>query len=913
MAIIISADGETVFVDGRVEGEPAYRITAPGVRLVNTERGRIISTKSDQPAISMEAGGGVIVNEVGGIIRGFQIYGGTPVIIGSAGADEVRNSGLIVGNVALFGGNDLFVQSTGQTSSELSVDLGAGNDRYELISRPGQSHSIYANGGEGFDTLMIQGTPGELNGYYSASAAINFERLEFVDAWGNMLGFSGFQQISIVSTILSGYSGTVNLIDSDNPLADVQMDGGRLSVAGASSVRNVTGSDRSETVELSSGYSGAARLLGSVQLGGGDDGFWFTNWDSTTPLPTIAGIVDGGAGTDVLNVSVNSSSTLDLGVFRNFEILNTGTFSSATSSVRVVNASGLLEITGDSDGRLTIAQSDLPNAVVNVSSRGTLILESTTTIGRYGFPNRDSFETVFDQVQQGNDLWSVTVINNGTILGAVQLYYGDDFYDGRLGTTGGTIFGYAGNDTLYGGRGNERIEGGFGADDLFGEGGNDWLNGGSGGDRLDGGDGFDYTSYANASSAVLADLVVWTLNIGEASGDTYANVEGILGSGFNDDLRGTGGVNWIYGGAGADIAYGRGGDDVLIGEAGDDTLWGNDGNDELYGGDGLDRLLGGAGADVLNGEGGFDFAHYDDASSGITVDLTFNPGNAGGAQGDRLFNVEGLVGSSFGDRLLGDGNTNWLYGVNGNDVIDGRGGDDVLIAGNGDDFVIGGDGNDLMFGEIGDDILIGGNGNDRMDGGAGNDTLTGGTGVDVLIGNLGFDYVAYEDASAGVTVDLVAWANNSGEAAGDSLIEVEGIIGSGFNDSLRGDAGANFLYGLNGADVIYGRGGDDVLIGGDGDDMLFGNQGDDAIYGGAGNDSIMFGAGDGRDALFDFAAGAGDVIQLGGSLGVSSFEQLQWRMTQVGGDTIISFDATTSLTIVGVTPGALAANDFIFG
>ena len=472
-----------------------------------------------------------------------------------------------------------------------------------------------------------------------------------------------------------------------------------------------------------------------------------------------------------------------------------------------------------------------------------------------------------------------------------------------------------GNDSITGSSGGDLIEGRGGNDSLFGFAGDDRLIGGSGRDLLDGGDGFDYASYANATAGVLADLVIWTLNIGEAAGDVYANIEGILGSAFNDDLRGTGGDNWIYGGAGSDIAYGRGGNDVLIGEAGDDTLWGNEGNDALYGGEGLDRLLGSAGADLLNGEGGFDFAHYDDATSGITVDLAFNPANAGGALGDQLFNVEGLVGSFFADRLLGDGITNWLYGVDGNDVIDGRGGDDVLIAGNGDDFVIGGDGNDLMFGEIGVDILIGGNGNDRIDGGAGNDTLTGGAGADVLIGNLGFDYVAYESAPGGVTVDLVAWGNNTGEAAGDSLIEVEGIIGSGFNDSLRGDAGANFLYGLAGADFIFGRGGNDVLIGGDGDDTLFGNEGDDAIYGGAGNDRIVFGAGDGRDALFDFAAGAGvgDVIQLAASLGISSFTQLQGRMTQIGGDTLISFDAATSITIVGVAPGTLAANDFIFG
>ena len=923
MTITISTVGGTALVEGQVEGAPAYRITASGVRLVNTDRGRIISTSADQPAISMESGGGVIVNEIGGIIRSFDQFPRPLVIRGSAEADEVRNSGLIVGNVALLGGDDLFVQSPAQNGSlELSVDLGAGDDRYHLVSREGQ-HDINANGGDGFDTLVVEGTEGQENGIFYAfqrtnfqPLAINFERLEFINVSGDMFGFSRFQQISIVSTEGSIFPTRVNLFGSFNPLADVQMDGGDLIIGGgASTVRNVTGSDRSERLEVFLTGVTSTGLLGSALLGGGNDEFQLSANLFSSPLVNIGGIVDGGTGFDTLTIQGENEAPLDLGIFSNFERLDTGIFSTSTSFLHLFNARDLLEIVGDSDGRLTLAQSNLPNAVVMVAARGTLILEATTTIGRYGSPDRIHGGTMFDQVQQADDRQSVTVINNGTILGAVQLFYGDDLYDGRLGTTGGTIFGYAGNDRLFGGAGNDRIDGGFGGDDLFGGGGDDRLIGGPGSDMLDGGDGFDYASYVAATAGVLADLVVWTLNSGESAGDIYANIEGLLGSALGDDLRGTGGNNWIYGGAGADIAYGRGGNDVLLGEGGDDILWGNEGNDELYGGEGLDRLLGSAGADLLNGEGGFDFAHYDDATSGITVDLAFNPANAGGALGDQLFNVEGLVGSFFADRLLGDGITKWLYGVDGNDVIDGRGGDDVLIAGNGDDFVIGGDGNDLMFGEIGVDILIGGNGNDRIDGGAGNDTLTGGAGADVLIGNLGFDYVAYESAPGGVTVDLVAWGNNTGEAAGDSLIEVEGIIGSGFNDSLRGDAGANFLYGLAGADFIFGRGGNDVLIGGDGDDTLFGNEGDDAIYGGAGNDRIVFGAGDGRDALFDFAAGAGvgDVIQLAASLGISSFTQLQGRMTQVGGDTLISFDAATSITIVGIAPGELAANDFIFG
>lgn len=193
MTITLSTVGETVSVDQRVEGAPAYRITATGVRLINTERGRIISTSADQPAISLEAGGGVIINESGAIIRGFDSFPPPFAIRGSAEADEVRNAGLIVGNVALQGGNDLFVQNPDQsTQFDLQVNLGTGDDAYRLISKPGQSHNINANGGDGFDTLTIQGTPDELNGNYSASLAINFERLELIDANGNLSGFSGF-------------------------------------------------------------------------------------------------------------------------------------------------------------------------------------------------------------------------------------------------------------------------------------------------------------------------------------------------------------------------------------------------------------------------------------------------------------------------------------------------------------------------------------------------------------------------------------------------------------------------------------------------------------------------------------------------------------------------------------------------
>jgi len=60
---------------------------------------------------------------------------------------------------------------------------------------------------------------------------------------------------------------------------------------------------------------------------------------------------------------------------------------------------------------------------------------------------------------------------------------------------------------------------------------------------------------------------------------------------------------------------------------------------------------------------------------------------------------------------------------------------------------------------------------------------------------------------------------------------------SGGDDSLRGGAGE---------DEIYGGGGDDEIHGGDDDDVLSGDAGNDAVYGGEGNDDISGGAGDDR-------------------------------------------------------------------
>lgn len=182
-----------------------------------------------------------------------------------------------------------------------------------------------------------------------------------------------------------------------------------------------------------------------------------------------------------------------------------------------------------------------------------------------------------------------------------------------------------------------------------------------------------------------------------------------------------------------------------------------------------------------------------------------------------------------------------------NDTVNGGLGDDTLTGGYGNDSVLGDAGNDRLFGGVGRDTLIGGTGNDTLAGGLANDMLDGGTGNDVA------DYAA---SNGGVSINLTTSAVSGGHAQGDTLVSVEGVIGSGFADTLIGfDAQStvagdysNTLWGGAGNDSIDGAGGDDLLYGGADNDRVIGGTGNDLVYGGLGNDSLT---GDGgNDSLY---------------------------------------------------------------
>jgi Ca2+-binding RTX toxin-like protein len=545
--------------------------------------------------------------------------------------------------------------------------------------------------------------------------------------------------------------------------------------------------------------------------------------------------------------------------------------------------------------------------------------------------------------------------------------------DGITGTLAGdTINGLAGDDNIYGLAGRDTLNGGDGNDNLFG---------GAGADKHNGGAGFDYARYDNSAGAVSAALFNPTTNTGEAQGDTYSQIEGLVGSAFSD---------YLYGDTLANDIYGLNGNDWIDGMGGSDILNGNDGDD---------HLVSRAGVQVLKGGNGFDYARYDYAMAGVAAAL-YNPSlNNGDAAGDVYDGIEGLVGGAYADYLYGNTAANALYGNAGDDWLDGLGGYDILVGGDGNDNLVsragaqyfdGGAGfdyvryetsnggvavvlyssnyntgeakgdtyigiegvvgslyDDAIYGDGASNYLFGSNGNDTLDGVGGRDYLYGGDGNDSLIsragaeafdGGAGADLVRYVYATAGLVASLASSALNTGEAKGDSYVGVENLLGSGFDDYLYGDSAANTIYGGAGNDWLVGSAGGDTLTGEAGNDKLVGGIGRDGLTGGTGSDTFIFysasesGATSATgDVIRDFqhltdlidlsaidakySTVANDSFTFIGSAAFTAEGQI--RAIQSGANTLIEVNAggtsgaETSVLLAGVSFTTITANDFI--
>ena len=136
--------------------------------------------------------------------------------------------------------------------------------------------------------------------------------------------------------------------------------------------------------------------------------------------------------------------------------------------------------------------------------------------------------------------------------------------------------------------------------------------------------------------------------------------------------------------------------------------------------------------------------------------------------------------------------------------------------------------------------FVGTNADDTVTMGSGESSVTGGGGTNVLDGGDGNDTVYWNSqVRADLLVGKAIWLGQ-GTAFNDTLIGIENIRGSTYQDVLLGDNGKNRIDAVGPAgDLLAGRGGDDVLTGSIGADTLIGGLGVDQLTGGAGNDLLI--------------------------------------------------------------------------
>ncbi|MBR0772772.1 hypothetical protein JQ590_31335, partial [Bradyrhizobium diazoefficiens] len=507
-----------------------------------------------------------------------------------------------------------------------------------------------------------------------------------------------------------------------------------------------------------------------------------------------AEIFEGRAGND----AINGRGGYDMAIYNNDGSVTTGIAVTATATT--------MTVTGDAR-----VGTDTLTAVESV--RGTNLADTYNATGFNGASIDFGPTSTFNEFEgmAGND----TITGNGNTRISYVSSTGGVTVDLVAGTAVGN--GSVGTDTIVSGvnavRGSnsaDTITGNSLANILEGMSGNDTLDGGAGNDTLTGGVGADKYIYAGSSGAdTITDFNRGEGDVIDVSGVTgvfsFADIQSkAVASGANTLITFSAGNTLtltgvavgslqasdfifaasINGTSGNDNGFDNGIDPVVpvvTGTSSAEAIYGLAGNDVIEGLGGNDYIDGGTGRDV---------ADYHQATGGITVDMANGSVTGDVSVGsDLLRSIEGVRGTDFADTYVATG------------------------------FGFASKNNSL-------DIEVQSSISNTFEGGGGDDKITSNALTQAAFdAGLRSTQASYAHALAAVTVDLGAGTATStagGDAAQigtDTLINVTGVVGSDFNDTLIGrNDSVNDQFGF--VDVFFGGKGDDLIDGKGGYDFV---------------------------------------------------------------------------------------------
>lgn len=580
-------------------------------------------------------------------------------------------------------------------------------------------------------------------------------------------------------------------------------------------------------------YTGGEHVvLGGTEMGDvliaseGDDAIYGDGGNDT---------IEGGAGNDIINAGTGDDIVRDLGGDDNIKL---------GDGNDVVNTGPGLDLVMGGRGQDFIVLGNDAGTEVFAGEGNDFILGNITAERILG--------------NEGDD-W----IEHGTFDGAP----GDNFDE---------IFardGIRGNDVFFG-------LGGF--DEFIGEGGDDIMVGSAGVGKMVGMSGFDWATYKDNNSGTNADLFRLAFDEApippaNAALDVYDAVEGLAGSRFNDQLRGSdvdaatigaegflgsamdaqsialvsglqevvgigassfGAGNIILGGGGSDIMEGRGGDDIIDGDK-----WLNvrisvrantDGTGaEIATADSMTQLVtrmfnGTFNAGQLqivreiltaDGAGDIDTAVFSGLRAEYTFGLDglgrFTVSHTGGEQTDGTDTVSRVERLQFADQIVDISNVAATGAPNVSDTSPTEG--QLLTA---------------TLASLAD-----------ANGGINLATVSyqwqhdDGTGFANIAGATGTTFTPTQPHVNGSLRVVVSFRDNYGHDE-----QVASLPTTVVGDVYAGTTGGNVFNGTVGDDSAFGNSGNDTLLGDAGNDTLNGGSGSDFLDGGVGNDVLTGGA-----------------------------------------------------------------------
>ncbi|MBF8177102.1 beta strand repeat-containing protein [Herminiimonas contaminans] len=360
---------------------------------------------------------------------------------------------------------------------------------------------------------------------------------------------------------------------------------------------------------------------------------------------------------------------------------------------------------------------------------------------------------------------------------------------------------------------------------------------------FDGGGGtlHNRVSYAASGTGIivnLSDKAILGVNagrgsLGEAAGDTYINIQDVTGTSGNDTFIASAAENIFDGGGGVNtVNYGASDVGVIVNlsavtQNGVASLRGSGGyaNNDAYtniqnvtGSLFDDLFYGSSVANIFDGGGGtlHNRVSYAGDTANLTIDLIAGTGLGGNAEGDKYISIQDATGGSGDDTFIASAVANNFDGGGGSNTVSYAGQSVAVKVNLSSQSVSGVAANTGSGGFAAGDTYtniqnaIGGKGDDTLIGAStGRTVLTGGLGNDTLIGiaaNSANTYASYAGSDVGVTVNLLTGVGANGHAAGDTLTNIDNVIGSSLNDTFIGNSKVNiFDGGTGGTDNLGGN------------------------------------------------------------------------------------------------------------